>query len=270
MSYKHKLQPLPCLMATLFTLLCSVAMPLQSDINKNLRTQKIYSTLKELGERQSSSYLQALWPSDGELTSYRVDLSMVPPAAVEHAASWVRTSIKDKWLPTEMQFIAMKDWKRRERRVHSRGTAYGVIVDALIAEFSLRGYNFQIQDDGKYLGVLIFPVKSNRIASPIEDYITNSISKFLNVPPSKLDNIEYTLEYSQIRANEKIYYGVAWCDWDMQKNSSWDALKSQTWWNRMVVCTDGNFVYHYISECLPNPNRRPTARNYTTEHNPRF
>ena len=164
----------------------------------------------------------------------------------------------------------MKDWKRRERRVFSRGIAYGVIVDSLITEFSLRGYNFQIQDDGKYLGVLIFPVKSNRIASSIEDYITNSIAKFLNVPPSKLDNIEYTLEYSQIGANEKIYYGVAWCDWDMQKNSSWDALKSQTWWNRMVVCTDGNFIYLYIRERLPNPNRRPTARNYTTEHNPRF
>ena len=269
MSYKHKLQPLPCLMATLFTLLCSVAMPLQSDISKNRRTQETYSKLRELGERKPV-YLYALWPSDDELTSYRVDLSMLQPTIVEHTTSWIRRAIEGKWLPKEMQLIAMKDWKRRERRVHARGTAYGVIVDSLITEFSLHGHNFQIQDSGKFLGVLIFPVKPNRIASPIEDYITNSISKFLNVPPSQLGSIEYTLEYSGLEANEKIYYGVAWCDWDWQKNTSWDTVKYQTWWNKMSVCTDGNFIFLGIPELLPNPNRNRTAIGFTTEHNPRF
>ena len=118
MSYIHKLQPLPCLMATLFTLLCSVAMPLQSDISKNRRTQETYSKLRELGERKPV-YLYALWPSDDELTSYRVDLSMLQPTIVEHTTSWIRRAIEGKWLPKEMQLIAMKDWKRRERRVFS-------------------------------------------------------------------------------------------------------------------------------------------------------
>lgn len=269
MSHKHKPQPFPCLVAIAITLLHSAVKPAQSDISKNQRTQESYSILKELGEHRPI-YLWALWPDDDELTSYRVDLSMLHPTIVEHAASWIRRGIKEKWLPTEMQFIAMKDWKRRERRVHAQGIAYGVIVDSLITEFRLHGYNFQIQDSGKYLGVLIFPVKPNRVASSIEDYITDSISKFLNVPPSKLDNIEYTLEYSQIGANENICYGEVRCDQDWQKNPSSGAANREPWWNLMYVCTDGNFIFLGIPEISPDPNFNRTAIAYTTEHHPRF
>ncbi|MDE0298632.1 MAG: hypothetical protein OXN17_08375 [Candidatus Poribacteria bacterium] len=250
-------------------LVCATLKPVHSDINRMVRSHHFNTTLNKLADR-NLVYLFALWPNDDEFTSYRIDLSTLPPTIVEHAASWIRRVVKHEWLPTEMQFIAMKDWKRRERRVLPRVIAYGVIVDALITEFSLRGYNFQIQDDGKHLGVLIFPVKPNQIASSIEDHITNSISKFFNISPSKLGSIEFTLKHSRIGANEKIYYGDVWCDWDKQKNTSCDAFKSQTWWNHMVVCTDGNFIYLHFDERLPNPNRHPRAISFTTEHNPRF
>lgn len=269
MSHKHKPQPFPCLVAIAITLLHSAVKPAQSDISKNQRTQESYSILKELGEHRPI-YLWALWPDDDELTSYRVDLSMLHPTIVEHAASWIRRGIKEKWLPTEMQFIAMKDWKRRERRVHAQGIAYGVIVDSLITEFRLHGYNFQIQDSGKYLGVLIFPLKPNGAALSIEEYITDSISKFLKMPPSKLGSLEYTLKHSQLGDNNKIYHGTVWCEWDEQKNSSFEASKSQTWWNRMSVCTDGQFIFFSIPEHLPNASRRRSAKGYTTEHHPRF
>ena len=265
----HKPQPLPCLVAIAITLLCSTVQPAECDINKNQRTQESYSKLKELGERKPV-YLYALWPSDDELTSYRVDLSMLHPTIVEHTTSWIRRAIEGKWLPTEMHLIAMKDWKRRERRVHPGGIAYGVIVDSLITEFSSRGYNFQIQDDGKYLGILIFPAKPNRLTSSIEDYITDSISKFLNVPPSQLGSIKFALKYSQIGANEKLCYGEVRCDRDWQKNPSSGAANRETWWNLMFVCTDGNFIFLGIPEIPPNPNFNRTAIAYTTEHHPRF
>ena len=271
MSRKHKGCLPRCLAAILITLACSALPPAECDINKNLRTSELSSKLDELAD-DNGIYLQAIWPSGGELARYGASLSVVPPAVAEGAASWIRRIVKERWVPTEIgeQLIAMKDWKRRERRVFADRTAFGVTVDALIAEFSRGGYNFHIQDDGKYLGVLVYPVKPNRAAPSIEEYITDSISKFLNVPPAKLGSIEYTLEYSRIGANKKIHYGQIWCEWDEQRQSSFEASKSQTWWNRMVVCTDGNFIFFSIPEDLPNPNRRPTARLYTTEHHPRF
>lgn len=259
------------ILAGVVTLMCALAAPAECDINRDLRTPELNSKLNELAN-DNGIYLPALWPSGGELTRYGVSLSVVPPTVVEGAASWIRRVIKDKWLPTEIdkQLIAMKDWKRRERRVTPDYVAFGVTVDALIAEFSRGGYNFQIQDDGKSLGVLIFPVKPNRAAPSIEKYITGSISKFLNVPRAKLGSLEYTLRNSRIGENKKIHYGHVWCEWNEQKHSSFEASKSQTWWNRISVCTDGNFIFLSMLEDLPNPNLRPTARNYTTEHHPRF
>ena len=272
MSRKHKGCLTLCLPAILITLTCSALPPAECDINRNLRAPEINSKLTELANG-NGIYFQALWPGGGELARYGVSLSVVPPAVVEGAASWIRRIVKERWVPTEIgeQLIAMKDWKRRERCVNAERIAFGVIVDALITEFSRDGYNFQIQDDGKSLGVLVFPLKPNGATPPIiEEYVTGSISKFLNVPPPKTGSLEYTLKYSRIGANKKIHYGQIWCEWDEQRQSSFEASKSQTWWNRMVVCTDGNFIFFSIPEDLPNPNLRPTARNYTTEHHPRF
>lgn len=259
------------ILAGVVALICVLAAPAECDINKNLRTPELNSRLNELAD-DDNVYLMTIWPREEELTRYRIDLSMLPPAIVEHAGSWVRRILKTKWLPTEIEthLIVMKDWIRRERRVFPDRIAFGRTVDALILEFSRGGYNFQIQEDGNNLGVLVFPVKPNRAAPSIKEYITGSISKFLNVPPSKIGGIEYTLRHSQLGDDGKIYYGRMWCEWDEKKNSNFDDIKLRAWWNRMSVCTDGNFVFLSISEDLPNPNLRPAARNYTTEHHPRF
>lgn len=194
--------------AGVVALMCALAAPAECDINKNLRTPEFSSKLDELAD-DHGAYLKAIWPSGGELARYRVSLSVVPPAVVEGAASWIRRIVKERWVPTEIdeKLIAMKDWKRRGRRVYPGRVAFGVIVDALMAEYTLRGYNFQIQDDGKTLGVLVFPLKPNGEAPSKEEYITDSISKFLKMPPSKLGSLEYTLKHSQLGKN-KIYYGV--------------------------------------------------------------
>ena len=259
------------ILAGVVTLMCVLAAPVECDINKNLRTPALSSKLDELADDRST-YLKAIWPSGGELARYRVSLSVVPPAIVEGAQIWIRRIIKDNWLPPEIdeKLIAMKDWKRRGRRVYPDRTAFGVTVAAFILEFSRGGYNFQIQEDGNRLGVLVYPTKPDRAAPTIEEYLTGSISKFLNVPPAKIGGMVYTLKNSQLGEDGKIYYGQMWCEWDEQKNSSFETIKIQTWWNRMSVCTDGHFVFLSIPETLPNPNLRPTARLYTTEHHPRF
>ena len=266
----HKPQPLPCLVAIAITLLCSTVQPAECDINKNLRTPELSSKLDELAD-DHSAYLKAIWPNGGELARYGVSLSVVPPSVVEGAASWIRRIVKERWVPTEIdeKLIAMKDWKRRGRRVYPGRVAFGVTVDALMTEYTLGGYNFQIQDDGKTLGVLVFPLKPNGEAPSKEEYITDSISKFLKMPPSKLGSLEYTLKHSQLGEN-KIYYGTVWCEWDAQRNSSFEASKSQTWWNRMSVCTDGQFIFFSIPERLPDANSGRSAKGRTTEHHPRF
>lgn len=259
------------ILAGIFALMSTLAIPAECDINKNLRTPELSSKLDELAD-DHSAYLKAIWPSGGELTRYRVSLAEVSPVVVEGAASWIRRIVKERWGPTEIdeQLIAMKDWKRRGRRVYPGRVAFGVIVDALITEYTLGGYNFQIQDDGKTLGVLIFPLKPNGAALSIEEYITDSISKFLKMPPSKLGSLEYALTHRQPGDNNKIYHGTVWCEWDEQKNSSFEASKSQSWWNRMSVCTDGQFIFFSIPQHLPNASRGRSAKGYTTEHHPRF
>ena len=182
----HKPQPLPCLVAIAITLLCSTVQSAECDINRNLRTPELNSKLDELAD-DHSAYLRAIWPNGGELARYQVSLSVVPPAIIEGAVSWIRRIIKDNWLPPEIdeKLIAMKDWKRRGRRVFSGRVAFGVTVDALMTEYTLGGYNFQIQDDGNHLGILVFPLKPDGAAPSIKEYLTGSIAKFLNVPPSE-------------------------------------------------------------------------------------
>ena len=194
MRHETKGNPYTYLMAIVTTIFFSIHQSVESDINENLRTSEINSKLNELAN-DHSGYLKAFWPSDEVLIRNRVSLSIVPPAVVEDATGWIQRVVKHKWLPTDLdtQLIAVKDWVRRERRVEPQKVAFAVIVDALIAEFSINGYNIQLQENKSGLGVLIFPVKPKQVSANIEDYITDSISKFINLPSSKLDNIEVTV-----------------------------------------------------------------------------
>ena len=234
------------ILAGVFALMSTLVIPAECDINRNLRTPELSLKLDELAD-DHSAYLKAIWPNGGELARYGVSLSVVPPSVVDGAASWIRRIVKERWVPTEIdeKLIAMKDWKRRGRRVYPGRVAFGVTVDALMTEYTLGGYNFQIQDDGNHLGILVFPLKPDGAAPSIKEYLTGteyltgSIAKFLNVPPPKTGSLEYTLKHSQLGENNRIHYGTVWCEWDAQRNSSFEASKSQTWWNRMSVCTDG-------------------------------
>ena len=207
--------------AILIGFTCSTLPPAGCNTNKNLRVPELNSKLKELGESKWD-YLGALWPSDEELRRYRASLSIVPPDVVERASSEIRTYIKKEWLPANLdnRLIPMKDWVRRERIeriVTPTSTRYALIVDALIAEFSIQGTNIQIQDR-PCLGVLIYPVKPNQEIAEIKDYINNSISRFLNFPPSKLGAIEYVLEHTEATRDRKLFYGKLLCEWDL----AWD------------------------------------------------
>ena len=271
MSHVHKGCSRRCLAAILIGLACSALPPAGCGTNKNLRVPELNSKLKELSE-SNWDYLAALWPSDEELRRYRASLSIVPPDVVESASSEIRTYIKKEWLPANLEnrLIPMKDWVRRERVVTPKGTRYALIVDALIAEFSIQGYNIQIQDR-PCLGVLIYPVKPNQEIADIKDYINNSISRFLNFPPSKLGSIEYVLEHTEATPDRKLFYGKLLCEWDL----AWDEpfplpIRPRKWWNSMRVCTDGNFIFLCTFGSTPENFDPMPARISTTEDNPRF
>ena len=205
MSHVHKGCSRRCLAGdTHCTYLFNMLLPAECDTNKNIRVPELNSKLKEFSE-SNWDYLAALWPSDEELRRYRASLSIVPPDVVESASSEIRTYIKKEWLPANLEnrLIPMKDWVRTQRsRYEPTPTHFEYEVDVLIAEFSTKRYNIRIQEFFPYagIGVLISPVKPNEEIADIEDYISNSISTFLNFPPSKLGNIEYMLEpYSKWR-----------------------------------------------------------------------
>lgn len=260
---------LPCLyfVAIGMIIFFSTLQPAECDINKNLWTPETYPKLKELGE-SNSDYLAALWPSDEELRRYRASLSIVPPDVVENAANRIRTFVKKEWLPANLdnRLIPMNDWVRRQR-VGSTPTYYEYEMDVLIAEFGIKGYYIQVQDFFPCVGVLISPVKPNEEIADIEDYINNSISTFLNFPPSKLGNIEYVLKHTQNGTDRKIFFGKLMCEW----NLAWDGVlfkdgmltcfeqfRHRKWWNSMIVCTDGYTVFLCISASTPEDYVEPT------------
>ena len=269
--------PCPYFVAIGITIFFSTLQPVECDINKNLWTPETYSKLKELGE-SNRDYLAVLWPSDEELRRYRASLSIVPPDVVEDAASRIRTFVKKEWLPTNFdnRLIPMKDWRRRQRIVAPTPTYYEYEVDALIAEFSIKGYNIQIQDfQWASVGVLISPVKPNKETADIEDHINNSISTFLNFPSSKLGNIEYMLKHTHNGTDKKIFYGKLTCEW----NLAWDGIltnfeqyRHRKWWNSMTVCTDGYSIFLCISRSTPEDfvDPRHTARIDDFEATSRF
>lgn len=267
MGHVHKGCSRRCLAAILIGLACSTLPPAGCGTNKNLRVPELNSKLKELGE-SNGDYLAALWPSDEELRRYRASLSIVPPDVVENTANRIRTFVKKEWLPANLdnRLIPMNDWVRRERIVAPTPTYYEYEMDILIAEFSIKGYNIQIQDY-PCLGVLISPVKPNEEIADIEDYINNSISTFLNFPPSKLGNIEYMLNHTQNGADRKIFYGKLTCEWNLDWNgilikdgmlTVYEQFRHRKWWNSMTVCTDGYFIFLCISASTPEDYVEPT------------
>lgn len=267
MSHNHRGYPRRCLAAILIGLACSTLPPVGCGTNKNLRVPELNSKLKEVGE-SNGDYLGALWPSDEELRRYRASLSIVPPDVVENTANRIRTFVKKEWLPANLdnRLIPMNDWVRRERIVAPTPTYYEYELDILIAEFSIKGYNIQIQDY-PCLGVLISPVKPNEEIADIEDYISNSISTFLNFPPSKLGNIEYMLNHTQNGADRNIFYGKLTCEWNLDWNgilikdgmlTVYEQFRHRKWWNSMTVCTDGYFIFLCISASTPEDYVEPT------------
>ena len=269
--------PWPYFVAIGMIIFFSTLQPAECDINKNLWTPETYSKLKELGEFKCD-YQTALWPSDEALRRHRASLSIVPPDVVENTANRIRTFIKKEWLPTNLdnRLIPMNDWVRRQRferfsptYERSSPAYYEYKTDVLIAEFSIKGYNIQIQDY-PYFGILISPVKPNEGIADIEGYINNSISTFLNFPPSKLDNIEYMLKHTQNGTDTKIFYGKLTCEWNLDWDgilikdgllTSFEQFRHRKWWNSMTVCTDGYFIFLCIRASTPEDYvATPTAR----------
>ena len=269
MSHVHKGCSRRCLTAILIGLACLVFLPVGCGAHKNLRVPELNSKLKELGESEWD-YLGALWPSDEELRRYRASLSIVPPDVVENASSEIRTYIKKEWLPANLdnRLIPMKDWVRTQRIGTPTPTHFEYEVDVLIAEFSTKRYNIRIQDfPYAGVGVLISPVKPNEEIADIEDYISNSISTFLNFPPSKLGNIEYMLQHTQNGADRKIFYGKLTCEWNLDWDgvlltdwgfTSYEQYRHRKWWNSMTVWTDGYSVFLCIRASTPEDYVKPT------------
>ena len=258
-----------CLAAIFIALTCSVFLPAGCNTNKNLRVPELNSKLKEFSE-SNWDYLAALWPSDEELRRYRASVSIVPPDVVEGASSEIRTYIKKEWLPANLdnRLIPMKDWVRTQRFGTTTPIQFEYEVDVLIAEFSTKGYNIRIQEfPYAGVGVLISPVKPNEEIADIEDYISNSISTFLNFPPSKLGNIEYMLQHTQNGADRKIFYGKLTCEWNLDWDgvlstdrgfTSYEQFRHRKWWNSMTVWTDGYSVFLCISASTPEDYVEPT------------
>ncbi|MDE0300687.1 MAG: hypothetical protein OXN17_18780 [Candidatus Poribacteria bacterium] len=258
-----------CLQVVLIALACSALLPVGCGTNKNLRALELNSILNELGESEWD-YLAALWPSDEELSLYRASLSIVPPDVVEGASSEIRTYIKKEWLPANLEnrLIPMKDWVRTQRFGTPTPIHFEYEVDVLIAEFSTKGYNVRIQDfPYAGVGVLISPVKPNEKIADIEDYIGNSISTFLNFPPSKLGNIEYMLNHTQNGTDRQIFCGKLTCEWNLDWDgvldtgrgfTSHEQYRHRKWWNSMTVCSDGYSVFLCIRASTPEDYVKPT------------
>jgi len=239
---------------TLFCLSSEVSL---CNINKDLIKNESIKTVKELGVAKGPVYLDAIWPDDALVKNKKVNISTIDPNVVEKSVSWIRTIIKDEWIPQDLdkKLIAIKDWKKLEKRNDKGDIISETIGDYLLVEYKIKNYNIQIQENGISIGILILPIDHNEPLLDVENYLNDFIGKFIKFPNQKVSYLKFNIESIKTDEYLKIYYGNVQCEWEPNINN----YQFQTWWNYFSVCTDGHFMFFVIPERDGKP-FRPQAK----------
>lgn len=191
--------------------------------------------LKEHG----NEYKDAAWPKD--INSKKVDLTKVPDEILQSAINWMKTMIKDRYLPKEIK----TKWILG---VHKEDEPS---ADYLVLRYKIGGHKIQIQENGIAVCVLIEP---NSVSDnpKTEEFVSNTIYEFLNYPKDKT-SLKFYLENFDCN-HEKIYFGTVDCAFDKNDKHAWG---NRTWWNHTYIWTDGKKLYLALVEMDRDKQRGP-------------
>lgn len=118
-------------------------------------------------------YLDALWPSSSLIEDKKIPKSKVSHEVIEKSVYWIKTAVKKEWLPEDLQnrLITLKDFKKWEKR-NKQGIVFSQWVgDYIIAEYEIRGYKINIQENGQSLSLLVVLPDTTDISLDPQDFI---------------------------------------------------------------------------------------------------
>ncbi|MDY7011110.1 MAG: hypothetical protein SVV80_10220 [Planctomycetota bacterium] len=191
--------------------------------------------------------MMCIWPTEKELAG-AIPLASVPGEVVDCAAKWVRTVLKEQWVPPELQrrFIAVSI---------RRNVIPPADVDHLIARYRAGAYKLQIMEDGGRLAILIIPEQAGRPEKSIEEHVSKSAQDFLRLPENCAGKIVVTLQRTTFGKDRVLGYGTI----DIASDDASGTTISPSWWHRMWAWSDGRIVYLQMLE-LPRKPGPPRAR----------
>jgi len=191
-------------------------------------TQIISEDLQRILTEKGAEYRDSRWPEN--INEQKVSLDVVPQECLDHTVDWIRTMVKDKWLPDDL--------KNRMIAIPRKSLSE---PDYLIVRYILDGYKIQIQENGIAVMILIETNNITEANESIEDFLTSAIYEFLNYPTDKRDSLQYRL--NNFKYNDTlVYYGQVDCDFDISSVNA-EMLRKRIWWNHTYCWTDGKRVY---------------------------
>jgi hypothetical protein len=227
--------------------------------NVQIVSDKLQLSLKQKG----LEYVDSTWPKD--IDKIRVDRAKVPEDVMAKTSKWLRTMIRSKYLPHDLNnwLIAIRKpkpgyfvVKRELDGVHKVHVKDEGSIDYLIMRYEVGGHKLQVQEDGIAMSILIDPNNSIGENQEIEDFVTNIVREFLNYPQDKIGSLTFHLK--NFKHNQKtIYYGTMDCDFDVHSKDAWD---KRIWWNHTYIWTDGKRIYFSLVEMDGKPRKKTQAK----------
>jgi hypothetical protein len=176
-------------------------------------------------------FSDSMWPKN--LDSNKVDRSEIPDVALGKSNFWIKTIVKQEWLPTEPN-----DWLIGVRK------RAPIEADYMVMRYKIGDDVIQIQENGVALLVLIEKKDQVAESQTIQSFMANAIKQYLNYPPDKIGLLKFYLkEFEHVGKN--IFYGTVDCDFDINSKEAWE---NRTWWNHTYTWTDGKRIYFSVLE----------------------
>jgi hypothetical protein len=228
-------------------LVCALIIMLAKTSAHTQYSDKSRDTLRDIIVPIDPVFADALWPDEPAIRSSKIELSRVPKGIVARSIAWMRTVLRQEWLPEKIEdsLMAIKDLRKWEKR-DAKGIVFSEHVgDYIMARYTLENHEFYVQENGSSLSLLVKLPHSADVTSSPQVFIRGHIEQFINFPSGKIDRLEYHL-----KSHGGLFYGEVTCERKdiVQELLSGKQAKSNMWWQDLRIATDGSFFFVAVPE----------------------
>lgn len=199
--------------------------------------------IRSLGEKQPP-YMEALI---GRVVFDTADVVPGPDTdrAASHALQWMRTVVREKWLPADFDsyLTFQKDVVLKAGRTQHDRPIPGVIGDFVIAQYRVEDHKITLCDNGASLSIQVELSSAADRSDATQDFIRGSILKFLNVSRDNAMKLapsltnDGTLVYGRFEKSSK--------------SRSIDGSEvdfPEWWWHRVTFLYTDDFLFLRVPE----------------------